>query len=386
MEKCGIITLYHKNYNYGGILQAYAMVKIMGELGYDAEIIDYCQSYKALVIHKITKLRISEMLSIFKRKLGLKVLNLLFPEIKKGIKGRYVNFEKFMEKIPHSVTYSEKNIGKCKDGYKIIIAGSDQIWNPSSWNDIYFLKFAGENTKKISYAASMGVTTLSGEEVSFLQHAIKDFDAISVREYEAKKIIEQVCHNYCEVCLDPTLLLSGDRWKKIGNALSIQRGKYAFVYLVGVDKVHRRVIREYCDREQIKLISIPHAQGHYKKEDEKFAHIKLYEAGPREWISLIENADMVFTDSFHGLCFSLLLHRQFVVLDRTDTSGRKTVNNNRQQGLLEKVGLLEHKTNASLDNFEKILNKEIDWSYIDEQLRIQREHSLQYLRSNTQKG
>ncbi|WP_149301935.1 hypothetical protein [[Clostridium] hylemonae] len=54
--------------------------------------------------------------------------------------------------------------------------------------------------------------------------------------------------------------------EKIGNALSIQRGKYAFVYLVGVDKVHRRVIREYCDREQIKLISIPHAQGHYKRK------------------------------------------------------------------------------------------------------------------------
>ncbi|QEK18906.1 hypothetical protein LAJLEIBI_02929 [[Clostridium] hylemonae DSM 15053] len=121
MEKCGIITLYHKNYNYGGILQAYAMVKIMGELGYDAEIIDYCQSYKALVIHKITKLRISEMLSIFKRKLGLKVLNILFPEIKKGIKGRYVNFEKFMEKIPHSVTYSEKILGSVKIDTRLLL-------------------------------------------------------------------------------------------------------------------------------------------------------------------------------------------------------------------------------------------------------------------------
>ncbi|MCB6202638.1 polysaccharide pyruvyl transferase family protein [Extibacter muris] len=386
MEKCGIITLYHKNYNYGGILQAYAMVKVMEKLGYDTEVIDYCQNYKDLVIHKIKKLQMSEIISILKRKAGLKAIHLTTPHIRAGISNRVENFEKFMEKIPHSASYDESSIKECRDNYNIIVAGSDQIWNPGSWNDIYFLKFAGKKTKKISYAASMGVELLTDKEAEYLQYAVEGLDAISVREYEAKKIIEQNCSRQCVVSLDPTLLLSGDEWKKVGSGSDERKyERYAFVYLVGVDKKQRKAIRDYCDKERIKILSIPHAQGHYKKEDEHFAHIKMYEAGPREWLSLIDNAHIVFTDSFHGLCFSLLFHKKFVVLDRTDTSGKKTVNNNRQKGLLKKTGLSEHKTDACVENFRQVLRREINWKYIDEQLRIQREHSLQYLRENTRR-
>lgn len=148
MEKCGVITLYHKNYNYGGILQAYAMVKVMERQGYDAEVIDYCQNYKNLVIHKMKKLQMSEIISILKRKAGLKMVHFTTPRIKAGMRNRVVNFEKFMEKIPHSASYDESSIKDCKDKYNIIVAGSDQIWNPGLWNDIYFLKFAGEKQRK----------------------------------------------------------------------------------------------------------------------------------------------------------------------------------------------------------------------------------------------
>lgn len=383
MEKCGVITLYHKNYNYGGILQAYAMVKVMERQGYDAEVIDYCQNYKNLVIHKMKKLQMSEIISILKRKAGLKMVHFTTPRIRAGMRNRVVNFEKFMEKIPHSASYDESSIKDCKDKYNIIVAGSDQIWNPGSWNDIYFLKFAGEKTKKISYAASMGVELLTDRESEYLRYAVEDLDAVSVREYEAKKIIEQKCGRRCEVSLDPTLLLSGDEWRTVGSGLHETYGRYAFVYLIGVDKRQRKAIREYCDKEGIKILSIPHAQGHYKKEDEDFAHIKIYEAGPQEWLSLIDNAHIVFTDSFHGLCFSLLFHKRFVVLDRTDTSGKKTVNNNRQKGLLKKTGLSERKTDANVENFRQVFRREIDWRYIDEQLKVQREHSLQYLCENS---
>ena len=164
MKKCGIITLYHKNYNYGGILQAYAMAKVMEGLGFDTEVIDYCQNYKDLVIHKIRKLQLPELISILKRKAGLKAIHLTTPHIRAGLRNRVENFETFMEKIPHSASYDESSIKECKDKYNVIVAGSDQIWNPGSWNDIYFLKFAGEETKKISYAASMGVELLTDRE------------------------------------------------------------------------------------------------------------------------------------------------------------------------------------------------------------------------------
>ena len=47
MTSVGIIT-FHNSINYGAVLQAYALQKTLNDMGHIAEIIDYCNSQRAL--------------------------------------------------------------------------------------------------------------------------------------------------------------------------------------------------------------------------------------------------------------------------------------------------------------------------------------------------
>ena len=41
MKDAAILTKYYKNYNYGGMLQGYALHKAIRDLGYSVDIVSY---------------------------------------------------------------------------------------------------------------------------------------------------------------------------------------------------------------------------------------------------------------------------------------------------------------------------------------------------------
>lgn len=45
MKKVGILTHFYKSNNYGGVLQAYALVNCINKSGIIAEQINYCSRY-----------------------------------------------------------------------------------------------------------------------------------------------------------------------------------------------------------------------------------------------------------------------------------------------------------------------------------------------------
>jgi len=70
-------------------------------------------------------------------------------------------------------------------------------------------------------------------------------------------------------------------------------------------------------------------------------HSPYYTFGPDGFLEMIDHAQMVFTDSFHGTVFCILFHRQFYVYQRLENDGRDANMFSRIDTLLSKTGLTQ---------------------------------------------
>ena len=198
-KKVAILTLYYKNYNYGGQLQSYALQNKIEKLGYSSYQISYKLETGYEEKNKIKKILKKFLYPLVKLKYILKNYKWL-----KFTKETNKKFEKFSNNIPHTKVYTAKNIKNLNKEFDIFVCGSDQIWNPMGWQDILMLSFAEKNKHKISYAASIAKNELTDEETKFLCNNIKDFDYISIREPNNKEKIEKKLNKKVYIMPDPT--------------------------------------------------------------------------------------------------------------------------------------------------------------------------------------
>ena len=203
MKKVGILT-FHAAYNYGAVLQAYALKEEIKNLGYECKIINFRSK------SQIKKYSVINTTKFNKAVLAKNIQNIFYI---KQIKGRNEKFEKFINQkldIYPKESISEKEIEKVINEFDYIICGSDQIWNLSEKVDdknmCYFLNYKG-NFKKISYAASFGdsIKEIEKDKDEILP-LLKDFNYISVREKDAQKFLEKNAIK-SQLTLDPTLLM-----------------------------------------------------------------------------------------------------------------------------------------------------------------------------------
>jgi hypothetical protein len=303
MKTIGTIT-FHKTENYGAILQACALQKILSGMGHDSEIIDY---YDPLM-------RIS-LLSRF-RKVRYFVWHSIVRKLLVGV-GRKRKTEEFCRKFLRLSTKkylcSEK-LHVDPPIYDVYIAGSDQIWSPNIINNdpSYFLTFAPSDKKRISYAASFGISQIPGEFVDDYRERLNKIHALSTRELEGRKIIERLTGRNAEVTLDPTLLLDQNQWSQIAVPYESSRPYILCYYMPGeitVNKSITSLARQVSVLTGWRIICI--GQKEYMKLNPLYHSI--FDAGPAEYLGLFQNASFVITNSFHGTAFSINYRKPFLV-------------------------------------------------------------------------
>lgn len=209
------------------------------------------------------------------------------------------NFKKFQNKyIPLSPDNPEI--------YDTVVAGSDQIWNYNltDYDYHYFLDFPKNNTLKIAYAGSFGLSKIAESQKEKIALKLADFDYLSVREMQAAKIIKEIANIDTPVVCDPTLLLSKEEWDEMKEKTFDKTG-YIFVYTV----FNSEKIWEYAEKLS-KETGLPIRTISYSKLHKRNAEYD-FTAGPDRWLSHIMNADYVVTNSFHGLAFSINLEKNF---------------------------------------------------------------------------
>ena len=345
-NKIGVISLYYKNYNYGGLLQAYALICALNNIGVNAKQISYDRSKETKVFSdekdfsQLQKLR-RKVQEIFL----IKFPNYIFKKMHwsdversvAGIEQRNLVMDKFASSIPHTKVYDFHDIYEVNTEFNGFICGSDQIWNPSYLRDSYFLTFVEEGKPKIAYAASIGRDHLEQDEFDYIMGRIGDFTAISVRETAASRMLGESALRPIHVVLDPTLLLSRDEWNQVAEKYHVQ-DKYVFAYFLGDDVRQREAAIRFARIKHMTLVTFPNALGKYRKEDCGFGDLQIYDADPGQFISIIKSAEYIITDSFHACVFSTIFQKSFVAFERKMSRKGKNMNS-RLYSFLELLGL-----------------------------------------------
>lgn len=331
--------MYDSN-NYGAALQALATVKFIEKNGYDAEIIRYQNTNE------------KDSLRIIYKENG-KAIGYLKSFARNIIFGRYFYSKRAFKEFLKSDIFSDKSYTSIEElkaaQYDILIAGSDQIWNPKITNGIDNVFLLNFNTavRKISISSSLGSYNLTDEDKIIYGKALSDFYAVSVREKEAKEQLENLISKPIKVVMDPTFLLNKDDWnnllKSTDNTLfKKNRGKYILTYFIsGEKKNYKSIIKSYSEKFGLPVWAIQYSNYSWKENDKKLLGLKLC-----EFIDAFSNAAIVLTDSFHGVAFSLNLHVDFVALNNT-------LNPVRVKSLLNKLDI-EERLNMPVERYSSV--------------------------------
>lgn len=313
--KIGIIT-FHASHNCGSLLQAYALQQTLFKEGYENEIINFANQGS------------KDMYSIMP------------PIIKEGrIRGYLVKY--FLKSLPYIsiikrqsdfynefinkyLVLSKKEYSSNKDlclekfEYTHYITGSDQVWNIccSDADDAYFLNFVKQG-KRIAYAVSLGATIIKEKATNYIKYIdlLKKFDAISVREKNAIKQINEMSDKDVELLIDPTLLYLQSDWEKSFDLTKrIIEEDYIFYYAFHYNDEVNKIVMEISKRYKLPVYIID-AKSWGPRGKRKSGLKLCKESGPIAFLNLIKNAKLVLTTSFHGTVFSVIFRKKFWFID-----------------------------------------------------------------------
>lgn len=354
--KIGIIgiNMYPKYLNFACGLHTYAFQQFFRQQGIEATVIDYkpvyfsnfdmrhpSDYYKKLYGKKLEKpAKTKEEQE--EKAAALQELKERIEEWEPLYEEREVRYEKFKRFIDQYYIKTKEqydsDLLEIKDpGFDCYMCVTDVIWNllPIHTYDRGFLlgSKAMEGKRKISYAASRGVPKpYTQEEKDLFFHYIEDIDDISVREKSLKDFIEENSEKKAAVVLDPVMLHDKTFWQEI--SVKPKEQGYILLYYVmekAADTIKRAV--EYAKKHDLLIVELsdrPVKGGRVK--DDGVRHMARYDVSMEEWLGYIEHADCIFTNSFHGCCFSILFEKLFYVGKR---QGDKVTN------ILDTFGLQE---------------------------------------------
>lgn len=384
MKSIGIITIHNSQNNYGGVLQSFGLYEYLRSQGYKVEVIDlhrpnthpdYVMSPRYTFMRSNTswlqylKARILELLG--KR-------HLFDPKVGSNWNPHAVKkFNEFNSTIQLSKAYTYiPDLYANPPKYDAYISGSDQLWNPTQpyCLEPYFLTFVNDNqTLKLSYATSIGITDLYDQEKKKFKKWLSSYDVISVREQQAADLLHEISGREIKRVPDPTFLLDPEQWKSMASNQSAQE-KYILVFSLGKNYEIVKKAIELAEAMSCKV----------KVIDQNYVFPILYnvepvtDAGPLDFVGLIKNAYLVLTDSFHCTVFSLITGTRnfYTYISPESDRGSRIVD------LLKVYSLDNHTVNYLSDiPVDKIISgQEIDTSKTYSVMKSERQSGRKFLK------
>lgn len=359
--KVGIMTWF-THYNYGTSFQVTALNNVIKKIGHYPMVINYLPRG---IIHYNDKPR-----------------KIIFKKVKNKIKRFKVNEQKFRDFLYKNIQITQScnsfpELQSLNNEFDAFVCGSDQIWSPLCFDDKYFLNFA-DKKKIIAYAPSIGVNNIDNEIIkNKMSKLIKRFNYLSVREKTGKNIINEISGIDASVVLDPTLLLEKEEWLKLADNNDIKNGdKYIFCYFLGYSNKYIKKVKQIAKIMNLKIINIP------THKHEKINKYNLpYDIGPDEFLKLLNNAELVITDSFHATIFSINFNKNFYCFKRFKDNDENN-QNSRVLDILDTFGLNERLLDYNKNKFNF---SEIDYTNVNDKLLELRNMSLKFLTDSFEK-
>ena len=355
-KRIGILT-FSSAYNFGAVLQCYALYQTIKNLGYDVKVIDYRPHYLASNPKK----------SLY-RKIRRFLRRLLIERRFKSndweqLMSLYENFERKNLRLSDTCTTKEE-LGKVLNEFDEIVVGSDQIWN-SKYNgkdEAWYGLEDGDQRKWITYAASAGNANFTKEDLDALKKALPRFEFLSMREEFLTNKLQPLISKEIKTVVDPSLLgnpIIWERWKEIRPV----DGSYILTYQA---RESQKVfdIAKRLSQEEDKIVPL----DFYANVEKNGLQTPI--VPPSCFISLISNSKCLVTTSFHGVAFSIILNKPFYYVKLNDGADGRAIHLLKELGLESRI--IDDKGIKDIDP--------IDYNPVNSKLAELREKSMDYLK------
>lgn len=375
MKNIAILTRRYGE-NYGSSFQAFALQHTIDKLGFNSKVLDYDELHhsfrwrvKPFLYDILYFFSAAGILKIFSRKLNILLVN------RHTQKCKFSLFDNTTLRKTSKKLKVKKQLAKVVSQFDCCVCGSDQIWSPFLFDENYYLTFVNKKlTRKVAYAASLGIYD---ENLIFgkMKDLISDFDYISVRESNAVDLLAKSgVKNKVEFVLDPTLLVDKSIWKSLQSDYQIE-GNYILCYFLGKN-IPNNFIKALKVKTNLKVVNI---QMFYNINNLN-ADVELFDVGPSDFLSLLDTASYVCTDSYHGMLMSYDYKKDFFVFNRF---AKNDYNN--QNSRIDSILKLMNMENRRVSDDSDIDNMELIANYpVDNAMSSMREQSISFILNSFQ--
>lgn len=377
MSKIAIINRTNLK-NYGSVLQCYALCKAVSKLGYESEIV-----WEKGNLSKNFDFRPIKMLSSIWTLLTHPALwKLTFSTVKEVNKiiiteETATRYNQFVKQEINQRLYSRKELIKKArtEEYHKFICGSDQIWCSTTLyvDPLMYLRFAPRE-KRIAYAPSIGRDFIPKYNRKKMKKFISQIPHVSIREKEGQRLIKELTGREVPIVADPTLLLEKDDWDLLKKEYKEDK-KYLLCYFLDIPT--ENIQHKIANTAKKKGLCIIALWGKLSVCEQDGVEVFYPSAGPREFLGLVEKAECVIADSYHGMLFSMIYEKNFWSVERAYTTYDQS---SRQRSLLETVGLMDRYV-VNDGDIEPYDDCAIDYMRINKIIKEFKQSSLTYLKN-----
>lgn len=368
--RIGLLT-YHRAYNCGAMLQAWALKTVLAKMGHDVRI-PACNSVGEEPLLKSIPNNGYRGLRRACTILGYLWLNI---HLVLTMAVSYRRHQVFRKRFLADEDVQPEDFA---NHYDLVVVGSDQVWSERHSKQDGAL-FFGESIPKevpiITYATSYGDKFLLDEYVPRVVRAANRCRAIAIREDLIRDQLQDQVNVPMVRVLDPTLLLASQDYAEIASN-DVPDGDYLYAYVLWATPFVMKVVGELAKRLHIKAIITPV----YQKT--RWWHCPpglTFGISPDRMVGYIRNAKYVITSSFHGTAFAIIYKKPFLSLRELENGME-----GRAKTLLEEVGEVNRLVNPdyNIDTMQAVLASPLDSVGIDVKLEKLRAASLAWLEKN----
>lgn len=377
--RIGIMTFWETQDNYGQLLQASALQFYLEAHGHEPFLIKYDKSHsvKQHKPGKIQKLKQINWAKLFDLKAVMGKVNSATKTVSSAPTRHFDDFKEDFIKFHPRMYNSPAELRDNPPPADVYITGSDQVWNYRYIGDCgpFFLQFGPPHVKRMSYAASIGHRELPPHILLEYKQYLKTMDAISVRESSGAALCREMGYDALLVP-DPTMLIPKEKWieysVEVPEFHNAGNKKKVLIYTIGnrSSDVKEQLITYI---KQSPGMEIAHVSINKDYEGDKFPSIP-------EWLGYYKDADLVITNSYHGMIFSVLFNNSFIAIP---SSGDKVGMNERLLTLMEKMDLEDHILyEFDPQKIEELMDKSVNWDAVNEKIAAWREVAGEFLDLN----
>ena len=358
------ISTWYRSTNYGTGLQALALERFLEDLGYNCYFLEDKRAGKRRNTPASHK------------KISLSLIRIAVSKLKnkKSFEKRRTLIRKYDQE--HNKVFeinTEEDIERLNKETDIFIAGGDQIWNPYVLEKKHLFTMVQDGKKMISFGTSVGVTEIPSELKKMYETYLSRFQAISVRETQSVQALDFLQQEVTEV-IDPTLLFDEKGWGFLTDRAKVNEGylsrPYILCYFIGERKTYWNYVKKIQKKTGYRVLVIPVNYAGYSNKYEKLTDVTM-----KEFLVLLQRAEIICTDSFHATLFSIQYQKEFYVLKRFKDHSKQS-QNGRLENMLGRYGLYDRLIQDECSFKRKKIR---DYERIIEKIKNERERSVKWL-------